>query len=168
MIKKLFVILLTLYVSTSYGQDETTLVKKADKVPVFEFEKSPGVKANISDYKGKTVLITFFATWCGPCRQELPEIQEKIYNKYKNNPNFVLLIFGREHNWKEVDEFKTTNKYDMPFFPDPGRNVFYKFATQSIPRNFLISGDGKVVFSSIGYEEKAFKSLQAAIAEQLK
>ena len=168
MIKKLFVILLTLFVSVGFAQDETTLVKNSDIVPAFGFEKSPGVDASISDYRGKTVLITFFATWCGPCRKELPEIQSKIYDKYKDNPNFVLLIFGREHSWKEVNEFKKANKYNMPFFPDPERKVFSKFATQSIPRNFLISGEGKVVFSSIGFEEKAFKSLQEAIAKQLK
>jgi peroxiredoxin len=166
--KKLFLILFLIGSLVSFGQEETTLVKISDQVPTFEFETSPGKSLNISSYKGKLVLITFFATWCGPCRKELPHIQSDIYNKYKNDPNFVLLIFGREHSWEEVNKFKSDNKFSMPFFPDPGRKIYSKFATQFIPRNFLISPDGKVLFNSIGFEEKDFKSLKEIIAIQMK
>jgi thiol-disulfide isomerase/thioredoxin len=166
--KKLVLILFLIGSLVSFGQEETTLVKISDQVPTFEFETSPGKSLNISSYKGKLVLITFFATWCGPCRQELPHIQSDIYNKYKNDPNFVLLIFGREHSWEEVNKFKADNKFSMPSFPDPGRKIYSKFATQFIPRNFLISPDGKVLFNSIGFEEKDFKSLKDMIASQLK
>ena len=120
------------------AQEETTFVKFSDPVPSFEFEKSPGKTMNINDLKGKTVLITFFATWCGPCRKELPLIQSDIYNKYKKNPNFELIILGREHTWNEVNKFKEANKFTMPFYPDPDRKVYSKFAGQYIPRNFLI------------------------------
>lgn len=150
------------------AQEEATLVKNGDQVPSFTFETSPGKTQNISEFKGKTVLITFFATWCGPCRKELPHIQAEIYNKYKNNPNFVLLILGREHSWAEVNKFKTENKFTMPFYPDPERKVYSQFAKQSIPRNFLISPDGKILFSTIGFEEKEFKQLKKVIDNQLK
>lgn len=152
----------------SFAQEETTLVKLGDPVPVFEFEKSPGVKQSISEFKGKTVLITFFASWCGPCRSELPHIQSDIYNKYKNNDRFELLIFGREHSWEEVDKFRADNKYSMPFYPDPERKIYAKFAGQYIPRNFLISSEGKVLFSSIGFQEKDFKTLKELIEKEMK
>jgi peroxiredoxin len=166
--KQLLLIIFLSCSLVSFGQEETTLVKISDPVPSFEFESSPGKLQNISDYKGKLVLITFFATWCGPCRQELPHIQSELYNKYKNDPNFVLLIFGREHSWEEVNKFKADNKFSMPFFPDPGRKIYSKFASQFIPRNFLISPDEKVIFNSIGFEEKDFKALKELIASQLK
>lgn len=150
------------------AQEETTFVKLSDPVPSFEFEKSPGKTMNINDLKGKTVLITFFATWCGPCRKELPLIQSDIYNKYKKNPNFELIILGREHTWNEVNKFKEANKFTMPFYPDPDRKVYSKFAGQYIPRNFLISPDGKILFSSIGFEEKDFKKLKEMIEQQLR
>lgn len=152
----------------SFAQEETTLVKLNDPVPAFMFERSPGKTQNISELKGKTVLITFFATWCGPCRKELPHIQSDIYNKYKKNPKFELLILGREHSWEEVNKFKEENKFTMPFYPDQERKIYSRFAGQYIPRNFLISSEGKVIFSSIGFEEKDFESLKKLIDQQLK
>ena len=151
-----------------FTQEETTLVKKAEPVPEFSFEKSPGKNQSINGLKGKIVLITFFATWCGPCRQELPHIQSDIFNKYKNDPNFEILIFGREHNWEEVNKFKADNKFSMPFYPDPERKIYAKFAGQYIPRNFLISPEGKVIYSSIGFNEKDFKELKELIEAQTK
>ena len=161
-------ILLTICFSFGYAQEETTLVKLSDDVPAFDFEKSPGVKQSISEYKDKLVLITFFAIWCGPCRKELPHIQSEIFNKYGKNPNFRLLIFGREHNWAEVNKFKAEHKFTMPFFPDPDRKIYSKFAGQFIPRNFLISPEGKILFSSIGFEEKDFERIKEMIDNQLK
>lgn len=168
MMKKLLIVLVVFYSSVAYAQDESTLVKISDQVPSFEFEKSPGVKQNISESKGKLVLITFFATWCGPCRKELPSIQSEIFDKYKNNPDFELIILGREHNWDEVSKFKKDNKFTMPFYPDPERKIYSRFASQFIPRNFLISKDGKIILSTIGFEEKDFKLLKETIESQLK
>jgi len=162
---------LILYILGGYScfaQEETTFVKLAGPVPDFNFEISPGLTKSISELKGKTVLITFFATWCGPCRKELPHIQSDIYNKYKKNPNFELLVFGREHSWEEVNKFKAENKFTMPFYPDAERKIYSKFAGQYIPRNFLISKDGKILFSSIGFDEKDFSALKEMIDNQLK
>lgn len=149
------------------AQEETTHVNVSDQVPTFEFEKSPGNKVSINDYKGKTVLITFFATWCGPCRQELPHIQSEIFNKYKKNPNFELIILGREHTWEEVSKFRESNKFSMPFYPDPERKVYAQFAGQYIPRNFLVSSEGKILYTSIGFDEKEFDKLKAIIEGEL-
>ncbi|MGE5395339.1 MAG: TlpA family protein disulfide reductase [Candidatus Saccharibacteria bacterium] len=143
-------------------------LKVGQQVPEFEYEIAPGVIQNITDLKGKLVMITFFATWCGPCRQELPHIQQDIYNKFKNDKDFRLLIFGREHKWEEVNKFQADNKYTMPFYPDPNRAIYSKFADQFIPRNFLISPEGKVLYSSIGFVEKDFDGLRQLIKEQLR
>lgn len=152
----------------SFAQEVTTFAKLSEPVPDFNYELSPGMSQSISNLKGKTVLITFFATWCGPCRKELPHIQSDIYNKYKKNPKFELLIIGREHSWDEVNTFRTENKFTMPFSPDPERKIYSKFAAQFIPRNFLISPEGKILFSSIGFEAKDFSKLKEMIDSQLK
>jgi thiol-disulfide isomerase/thioredoxin len=165
--KKILFIALLFCFAIGFAQEETTLVKKSDQVPAFEFEKSPGKTQNISELKEKTILITFFATWCGPCRKELPHIQSDIYTKYKDNPNFELIILGREHSWEEVNKFKAENKFTMPFYPDPERKIYSIFATQYIPRNFLISPEGKILFNSIGFEKKDFKALKKIIENQL-
>lgn len=166
--KNLLLIALMLLSLSGFSQDETTLVKLNQTVPDFTFEKTLEKKQSISDLKGKTVLVTFFATWCGPCRKELPHIQSDIYNKYKNNPDFELLIFGREHSWDEVSKFRKDNQFTMPFYPDVERKIYSKFATQFIPRNFVISPEGKVIFSSIGFEEKDFNELKKLLEAKLK
>lgn len=166
--RNLLAIILITTSLAGFAQEETTLIQLNEQVPGFTFEKVQGKKQDISELKGKTILITFFATWCGPCRKELPHIQSDIYNKYKNNPDFEILIFGREHSWNEVNKFKLENKFTMPFYPDPERKIYSKFATQFIPRNFVISPEGKVIFSSIGFEEKDFEALKKLLEAKLK
>jgi thiol-disulfide isomerase/thioredoxin len=114
------------------------------------------------------VWINFFATWCGPCRQELPHLQKEVYNKLKNNKNFELIILGREHSWEEINKFKIEQKFDMPFYPDTGRKVFSLYAKQNIPRNFIIGKDGKVAVSSVGFTEKEFGEIVEKVNVLLK
>lgn len=155
--KQIITILFLLFAATIlYAQDEFTLVKEGQSAPDFTFESAPGKTQKLSDLKGKVVWINFFATWCGPCRQELPHLQKDVYDKYKNKSDFVLIILGREHNWDEVNKFKTEQGFTMPFYPDPERKVFSAYAKQNIPRNFVIDKDGKIAVSSIGYTEKDF------------
>jgi thiol-disulfide isomerase/thioredoxin len=149
------------------AQDEFTLAKKGSMVPQFTYESAPGAVKRIGDLKGKVVLITFFATWCGPCRQELPHIEKEIYQKYGTGGPFELLIFGREHDWATVNKFKTDQKFTMPFYPDTGRVIFSKFAGQNIPRNFLLDREGKIIFSTVGFNEKDFNKLKQVIEKEI-
>lgn len=150
------------------AQDTFTLAKLNAPAPTFSFESKPGTKHQISDYRGKVVLITFFATWCGPCRAELPHIEKDIYQKYVDNPNFELLIFGREHDWETVNKFKKEQKFSMPFYPDPERKIFSLYASQNIPRNFILDKKGNIVYASVGFNEEEFAKMKAEIEKQLK
>jgi peroxiredoxin len=150
------------------AQDEFTLVKEGQKAPDFTFSTENGQTKKLSDLKGKVIWINFFATWCGPCRQELPHLQKEIYDKLKNNKNFELIILGREHSWEEINKFATDNKFNMPFYQDNGRKVFSLYAKQNIPRNFIIDKDGKVAVSSTGFTEKEFGEIVEKVDELLK
>lgn len=151
-----------------FAQDEFTLVKEGQKAPDFFYETAPGKKLKLSDLKGKVVWINFFATWCGPCRQELPHLQKEVYDKLKNNPEFELIILGREHSWEEINKFTAENKFDMPFYPDIERKVFSLYAKQNIPRNFIIDKDGKVAVSSTGFNETEFNDIIEKLEKLLK
>ena len=150
------------------SQDEYTKVKKGETAPDFEFSKTDGKVYQLSELKGKVVLINFFATWCPPCRKELPLLQSDVYLKYKDRKDFELLIFGREQKQSTIDSFKLINQYQMPFYPDEKRKIFSLYGTQNIPRNFLIDKQGKIVYSSVGFNEKDFEELIATLEKLLK
>ncbi len=156
------------YSFSLYSQDQFTLVKTGEIAPDFSFTAENGKTTRLSDLKGKVVWINFFATWCGPCRQELPYLQKEVFDKYKDNPNFELLILGREHTWEEINRFKTDNKFDMPFYPDQGRAVFGLYAKQNIPRNFIIDKNGKIAISSTGFNEKEFREIMGKLGKLIK
>jgi peroxiredoxin len=164
----LLIFTLLAFTSSLFAQDEFTLVKEGQKAPDFSFSTENGQARKLSDLKGKVVWINFFATWCGPCRQELPRLQKEVFDKLKDNPQFELIILGREHSWEEIKKFTTENKYNMPFYPDPGRKVFSLYAKQNIPRNFIIDKEGKVVISSTGFNEKEFGEILEKLQSLIK
>ena len=170
---KLFLfILMAFAVGSVLGQtvnepDKATLLIKDQTVPSFKFEISKGKVVSFSDYKGKIVLINFFATWCGPCRRELPLVQEQIWNKHKDNPKFAMLTFGREHAWEEVLKFGKDLNFSFPLLPDPKRKVFSLFASEGIPRSFLVDESGKIIYLSQGFDETHFTELKNLIDSKL-
>jgi peroxiredoxin len=144
------------------------IVKIGQTVPDFTFTDETGKNVKISDLKGRVVMINFFATWCGPCNAELPVLQQEVWGKYKNNPDFRLLILGREHSQSEVDKFREDKKYEFPMYADPGRVIFSKFAGSLIPRNYIINKDGQIVYTSIGYNKEEFEKLVKFLDELMK
>ncbi|MCT4673912.1 MAG: TlpA family protein disulfide reductase [Prolixibacteraceae bacterium] len=143
-------------------------VKNGAKAPDFRFEIAPNTPKYLSSYKGKVVLLTFFAIWCPPCRKEIPQFSRELWPKYKDNPNFELILLGREHSWEALLDFKKKYEYDMNFVPDIDRSIFDKYASGQIPRNFLIGKDGKVLYQSQGFNLNEFKALMENIDKALK
>jgi len=90
--------------------DTTTLVKVGDPAPMFKCRTIDGKLIDTGKLKGKLIMVNFFATWCPPCNLELPVLQKRIWEKYKDNPQFVLIILGREHSEAEVKAFAEKKK----------------------------------------------------------
>ncbi|WP_205461950.1 TlpA family protein disulfide reductase [Mangrovibacterium lignilyticum] len=158
---------LTINLKAQEGSDSSTLVAVSQQCPDFSFIDENGATHQLQDLRGKVVLVNFFATWCGPCMQELPHVQKEIFDKYSNNPNFVLLTIGREHSQQEMKAFKDKKAFNFNIIADPKREIYSKFATQFIPRNFLIDANGEIIYSSIGFDENEFAKLKETIEDQL-
>lgn len=142
-------------------------LKKGDAMPAFELDSKVYGKIEPADLKGKVVLVSLFATWCGPCQLELAEVQSTLWPKYKDNKNFTMLVIGREHTDEQLTKYNERKKFTFPLYPDPKREVFSKFAEKSIPRAYLFGKDGKLIYSSIGYTKEEFQHLLKAIEEAL-
>ena len=142
-------------------------LKKGDAMPTFELDSKVYGKVKPADLNGKVVLVSLFATWCGPCQLELAEVQSTLWPKYKDNKNFTMLVIGREHTDEQLTKYNERKKFTFPLYPDPKREVFSKFAEKSIPRAYLFGKDGKLIYSSIGYTKEEFQHLLKAIEEAL-
>jgi peroxiredoxin len=153
----LLIIFLIAFTLNLFAQDQFTLAKEGQQAPDFSLEMNDGKTQKLSDLKDKVVWITFFATWCGPCRKELPHLQKDVYEKFGNRNDFELLVIGREHSWEELNKFKKEQNFNLPFYPDPKREIYSKYAGQNIPRNFIIDKTGKIVVSSVGFNEEEFQ-----------
>jgi hypothetical protein len=68
-----------------------------------------------------------------------------------------LLVIGREHSQEELNKFEKEQNFNLPFYPDPKREIYSKYAGQNIPRNFIIDKSGKIVVSSVGFNEEEFQ-----------
>ncbi|MDP4209983.1 MAG: TlpA disulfide reductase family protein [Bacteroidota bacterium] len=166
----LFFVLLIFVAGNSFGQDDekaSTLTKIGQDVPSFSFAQDNGQLLKIADYKGKVVLLNFFATWCGPCMLEMPKVESLLWQPLKTD-KFMILAFGRKHSREEMDAFKKVKGFTFPIFPDPQASIYNLFASKYIPRNIVINKEGKIVFQSVGYSEEEFQKMVNIIKAQLK
>ena len=162
--KKLMMLCLMLVAVITMQAQE---LKVDDALPKFELKSSVYGDVKPADLKGKVVLVSLFATWCGPCQKELADVQSTLWPKYKDNKDFVMLVIGREHTDEDLQKYNERKKFTFPLYPDPKREVFSLFAEKSIPRAYLFGKDGKLIYSSVGYTAEEFQKLMKTIESAL-
>ncbi|WP_302380918.1 TlpA disulfide reductase family protein [uncultured Alistipes sp.] len=146
--------------------DSTTLVKVGDPAPDFTVALFDGSQLKLSELRGKVVLLNFWATWCPPCRQELTRVQKDLIDRFAGR-DFLFLPVSRGEKRSDVAAFREKTEYDFPMGLDSTRTIYDRYATNFIPRNFLIDRDGTVVAATIGYSPEEFDKLIATIERTL-
>jgi peroxiredoxin len=105
-----------------------------------------GVKHALKDLRGKVVLVNFWATWCPPCRKELPDL-ETLYTRFKDQGLVILAI--SDEDAAKVKPFIAARNLQFPVLLDPGRKVNESFQIEGIPKSFVYDRGGKLVAQSI-------------------
>lgn len=145
------------------------LVKVGDTAPDFTLELTDGSAFTLSEQRGKVVMLQFTAGWCGVCRKEMPFIERDIWQRHKDNSDFVLVGIDREETKEQVEAFIKKVGTTYPIAMDTNADVFASYALRNsgITRNVLIDKDGKIVMLTRLFNEEEFKSLVERIDKML-
>jgi peroxiredoxin len=141
---------------------QRALVKGA-KFPDFDEKDVTGKHLSVSDYKGKVVLVDFWATWCGPCVNELPNVV-KAYEKH-HEKGFEIIGVSLDQNEEKLKNFTKDRKMTWQQYFDGkgwGNKLAGKYGVQSIPATFLIDREGKIIDRDLRGE-----ALEEAVAAAL-
>lgn len=145
---------------------ETTLINAGDVAPDFTVEMLDGSKVTLSALQGKPTLLIFWATWCPPCRLELSKLQEHIIDRYGDKINVLPISRGEER--AKVEEYISKMGYTFAVGLDGDQSIYRKYATNYIPRCFVIDAKGKVLYSGVGYDEAIAKEVEQNIEKTLR
>ena len=121
---------------------------KNTALPAFDLTDLQGRKWSLADLKGKVAFINLWATWCTPCKLELPYVQ-KLREQMKDKKDILILTLNTDDEVGMVEPFMKENKYNFPVLL--GQAYAESQGVNSIPRNWIISSEGKMVFEGIGF-----------------
>ncbi len=153
---------------TSSAEASGAAEEKVYPAPDFTLVDQFGNTHKLSDYRGKTVFLNFWATWCPPCRGEMPDIQA-LYEKYgKNNDDLIVLgvagpNVGSEGDRDDIAAFLSQNGYSFPVVMDEGGQIQAQYGISAFPTTFMIDKDGNI----FGYVASALSSdIMESIVQQ--
>ena len=143
------IIIVLVVVVTLVAVTVTVLTATAPKVatvgqpaPDFTLKTADGKQVSLSQFKGKPVIINFWATWCPPCRLEMPALEEISHQAA--DKGFVLLAVNQEEDAKTVTSFLTQNHYDYLSVLDLDGSVSTKYQVSGIPTSIFVDANGIV------------------------
>lgn len=146
-----------------------SLTRVGERMPTFTVKEMSGSTFSMAEERGKVVVVNFWATWCPPCREEMPLLEKEIWDKYKSNADFAMVAIARQQTETKIATFEKQHpEFTYPLAYDPVRKVYAKFADAGIPRSYVVGRNGRILFQSIGYDPGDMAKLNAAIQEALR
>jgi peroxiredoxin len=146
MLNKIFVIFLMSLLVSPLSYADTT----KGAAPDFTLKSRSGENLKLSEYRGDVVLINFWASWCAPCREEMPKL-ENLYHKYKGL-GFNLLAVNVEENSSKANDFLNNVSVTFPVLYDTTNKVSKLYQVVAMPSTVIIDRDGKMRYLHHGYK----------------
>jgi peroxiredoxin len=164
-------ILLVTFGYTGFAQEDDTrgyIVKVGDMAPNFEVVLMDGSTVNLSELKGKVVMLQFTASWCGVCRKEMPFIESEIWLKHKNK-DFALFGVDRDEPKVKAQKLIDATGVTYPIALDHGAKVFSKFAQMKsgVTRNVILNREGKIIYLTRLFNREEFNEMKKVIEKEL-
>lgn len=135
------------------------------KAPNFNLKDQYGIVHSLENYKGKVIFLNFWATWCPPCKKEMPDIED-IYKEYGENKKDVVILGVNSEKENEVKKFLKDKGYTFPTLIDENSEVMRKYFIQAFPTSFVIDKEGNVYGYVMGGLTK--EQIRQVIEEVLK
>ncbi len=145
------------------------IVFDGEQAPDFTTEIYKGGQVSLSDLRGKVVMLQFTASWCGICRNEMPHIEKDIWQRHKDDEDFVLLAVDLKEGDEGIAQMIETTGITYPVAYDRKAEIFnsYSLKGAGVTRNVLIDRDGTIVMRTRRFHQAEFDSLVAKIDELL-
>lgn len=125
-------------------------IARGNPAPQFTLPDLEGQQVSLNQFKGKVLVINFWASWCAPCRKELPSLQS-MYKKFKNRENFAFLAVSCDEDGKKpIEDLFQRYMLDLPVALDPNRKVAFLYGVSKFPETYFIDKQGKVRHKFIG------------------
>lgn len=149
----------------SENNKEQNTQQNDNSAPDVEFFDADGNSYMLSHFFDKPLVLNFWATWCGPCKSEMPGF-DKLYKKYGDRVNFIMLNVSDDN--KTVSDFIDENGYSFPIYFDKTQIASYTYGASSIPLTFVIYPGGEVYGYQIGVlpEEALEKAIKTVLWEE--
>lgn len=135
-------------VKDSFTKAGLPLLREKRQIRDFTLKTIDGKNLTLSQLKGKVVFLNFWATWCPPCRTEMPSM-EILHQRYKDQGLEFVAVDIMESG-AEVSDFLRDNRYSFPVVLDASGNVSSSYGIQAVPATFIIDRDSKIIFSAVG------------------
>jgi peroxiredoxin len=131
--------------------------------PAFDLESLDGRRVSLASYRGKPLAVTFWASWCGPCRMELPVLTRFYQQTHKSGSDFEILAISIDTTRDEAEGAARTLKIPFPVLMDLDGQIAGSYHVDSIPTLFVIDRSGKLIWSNVGFD----MGIEAMLATQL-
>ncbi|HXF66781.1 MAG TPA: TlpA disulfide reductase family protein [Burkholderiales bacterium] len=133
--------------------------------PALELADLEGRRHRLADYRGKVVLVNFWATWCAPCREEMPSIQ-RLKDRLAGRP-FAVLAVNLDEPEERVRRFLAQTKLDFTILLDQEKRAARAWQVRILPASFVIGADGKIRYTLVGDLDWGHELVVNRIAELL-